>query len=75
MFTYHYKLLYVLHIAYGLGCGEISWDGNLFIEFVNTILLTPKVTRSECHNFPKVCTGQSSRLQFLCAQNLMENLT
>src|SRR6218665_1391025 len=74
-FTYHDHLLYVLHIVYGLGCSEISWDGNLFVEFVTTVSMQPKIVRSQYHNFPKPYTTQNSQFEFLCAQNLMANLT
>ena len=74
-FKYYDNLLYILHTAYGLSCGEISWDSSLFVEFVNAISMQPKIIRSQYHNFPKTYTAQSSRFQFLRAQNLMENLT
>src|SRR6218665_2196052 len=64
-FTQHHKLLNILHIAYGLGCGEISWDGSLFVEFVNAILNQSKVIRSLYHNFPKISSTKSNRFQFL----------
>src|SRR6218665_1390215 len=74
-FTQHNNLLYILHIAYGLECGEISWDSNLCLESDNAISTQPKVVRSEYHNFPRACTAKSSRFQFICFQNLMEKLT
>src|SRR6218665_1113252 len=33
-FTYYDILLHILQAAYGLGCGEISWDSSLVVEFV-----------------------------------------
>src|SRR6218665_2590754 len=74
-FTHHDKLLYILHIAYGLGCGEISWDGSLFVEFVNAISKQSKMIRSLYHNFPRISSTKNSRFQFLCAQDLLKNLT
>ena len=74
-FTYYDILLHLLNAAYGLGCGEISWDSSLFVELVNAISMQRKITRSKFHNFPKAYTAQSSQFQFLRAQGLMENLT
>src|SRR6218665_3265838 len=74
-FMHHDKLIYILHIAYSLGCGEISWDGSLFVEFVNAISNQSKVIRSLYHNFPKISSTKSNRFQFLRAQDLLRNLT
>ena len=74
-FTYYDNLLLILQIAYGLGCGDISWDSSLFVEFANAISMQPKIVRSQYHNFPKAYTVQSSRFQFLSAQDIMQNLT
>ena len=74
-FTYYDILLYILHAAYGLGCGEISWDSNLFVEFVNAISIQPKNVRSQYHNFPKAYNAQSNHVELLRAQDLMQNLT
>src|SRR6218665_1295105 len=74
-FTHQDNLLCILYIAYGLGCGEISWDGILFVEFLNAISMHPKIVRSQYHNFPTPWTAHRSRFQFLCSQNLMKNLT
>jgi len=74
-FTYHDNLLYILHTAYGLGCGEMSWDSSIFVEFVNAISMQPKIMRSQYHNFPKACAEQCSRFEFLRSQNLMKKLT
>ena len=74
-FTYYDIALYLMHIAYGLGCGEISLDSSLVVEFVHTISMQPKLMRSLYHNFPKTYTEQSSQFQFLSAQDLLQNLT
>ena len=72
----HYDiLLYILHTAYGLDFGEISWDSSLFVEVVDTISMQPKNVRSQYHNYPKAYTAQTSQFQFLRAQDLMQNLT
>src|SRR6218665_3366405 len=73
--THHDNILCILHTAYGLDCGEISWDGGLCVEAVNAISTKNKITRSAYHNFPRLCSAQSSRSQFLRAQDLMQNLT
>jgi len=74
-FAYYDIQLHVLHTIYGLDCGEISWDGSLFLAFVKAISMQSKIVRSQYHNFPKTFTTQSSHFQFLRAQGLMENLT
>ena len=74
-FANHDILLHILHTAYGLDCGEISWDGSLFVELVNTTSMQAKTIRSLYHNFPKTFKEQSGWLQFPRAQCLMENLT
>ena len=72
---YHDIVLYILHVAYGVGCGEISWDSGLFVEFINAIVMQPKIIRSQYHNFPETDPEIRSRFQFLRAQSLMESLT
>src|SRR6218665_2188177 len=74
-FTYQKHLLHILYTAYGLVCGEISWDGSLFIEFLNAMLMQPKIIKSQYHNFPTAYTALRSRFQFLCSQKFLENLT
>src|SRR6218665_1607661 len=74
-FMYHGNLLYILHIAYSLGCDEISWDGSLWLEAIVGISKPPKIMRSAYHNFPRPHTSLSSRLQFQRAQDLMDNMT
>src|SRR6218665_3858104 len=74
-FTHHDNLIFILHVAYSLDCGEISWDSSIFVEFVNAISLQPKITWSQYHNFPKMVTTQSSRFQLIPALILMKNLT
>src|SRR6218665_2502740 len=54
---------------------EISWNCSLFGEFINEMLLQPKIIKSQYHNFPKTYREESSRYQFMQAQSLMENLT
>ena len=54
--TNHNNVLYILHIAYSLDCGEISWNSSLFVEFVKAISTQPKIVRSQYHNFPKTYT-------------------
>src|SRR6218665_1428561 len=75
-FRYSDIHLYILHAAYGLDYGEISWDSSLFVELINAISTQPKIIKSKYHNFPKTYIEQSSRrFQFLRAQTLMGNLT
>src|SRR6218665_899313 len=74
-FRYYDILLYILHVAYGLGCGEITWHDILFVESVNAFSMQPKVIRSKYHNFPSPFSAQTKRFHYLRAQFLMENLT
>src|SRR6218665_2359872 len=76
-FTYYDILLHILHTAYALGCGEITWDGSLFVESLNAFSMQPKIVRSKYHNFPKACPVKISRFHFhfRSAKFLMENLT
>src|SRR6218665_1583758 len=74
-FTYLDNLLDILHTAHGLDLGEISWDGNLFVEVINAISMQPKIIRSRYHNFPKAYTAQSCQYEFMCSESLMVNLT
>ena len=74
-FVYQDNLLYILYTAYGLICGEISWDDSLFVESINAVSMHPKIIMSQYHNFPTACTAHRSKLQFLCSQKFMENLT
>ena len=74
-FTYFDTTLYSLNAAYDLKCGQISWDSELFAEYVKGIFLKPKIVRCQYHIFPKPLTAERSQFQFLRAQDLMENLT
>ena len=73
--TYSDIQRYILHAAYGLGCGEISWDSSFFVGLVNAISTHPKIIKSQHHNFPKMIIERSSRFNFLRALTLLENLT
>jgi len=65
-FKYCDNLLYILHTAYGLGCGEISWDSSLFVEFLIGISMKHNTIRSQYHNFPKLNTVHSVRCKSSC---------
>jgi len=73
-FTYYDNVLHILHAAYGIGCGEISWENRIFVDLVIAISMQPKVIRSHYHNFPKAYTAQGGRVQFLYAYDLLKNL-
>src|SRR6218665_1989020 len=73
-FTYYDNVLHILHAAYGIGCGEISWENRIFVDLVIAISMQPKVIRSRYHNFPKAYTAQGGRVQFLHAHDLLKNL-
>src|SRR6218665_3908627 len=74
-FKYTDYLLHCLQFAYALSTREVSWDCNILSEFVNAISLQPKMLWSPFHNFPNTYRAQSSRCQFMRAQDLMKNLT
>ena len=67
--------LYCLHIVNALESGSISWDSELFLDFVKTgIFLKPKIIKCQFHEFPLPTSTYESQLQLLRAQDLMENL-
>ena|SRR6218665_960803 len=72
---YFENVLFILHIAHGFNCGEISVDSHLFAKLISKISMQPKIVRSLYRNFPKATTTNSGRFQFLRALNLMQNLT
>src|SRR6218665_2149268 len=74
-FTYYDNLLYSLHIAYGLSCGDILWDSSLIVEFFTSIVSQPNIIRSRYHNYPKARRLQTDHFKFLRPQTLMKNLT
>jgi len=74
-FTYYDNLLYSLHIAYGLSCGDILWDSSLIVEFFTSIVSQPNIIRSRHNNYLKSHTVQNSQFEFLRAQDLMKHLT
>ena len=72
---YYANLLCILHCAYGLSFGEISWDSNVFVKLINAISMRPKIIRSQYHSFPKANTAQGVQYEFIRAQNLLQNVT
>src|SRR6218665_1561806 len=74
-FNYFETTLFSLNAAYGLGCGIISWDSDLFAEYIEGISLNPKIVRCQYHAFPKPFTTEQSRFQYLQAEDFMGNLT
>ena len=74
-FTYFDSTLCSLNAAYGLECENISWDSDVFDEYIKAIFLKPKIVRCQYHIFPTPSTTEISRFQYLRAQNFMENLT
>ena len=67
--------LYTLNIAYNLMCEQMSWDSELFADFVKGISFKHKTLRCQYHMFPKPLAAERSQCQFLRAQDFMENIT
>src|SRR6218665_677229 len=75
-FVYYANLLSILHTAYGLRCGEIAWNSNVFVEIVIAISMRHRIIRSQYHNFPKAYTAQNyCQYEFLRVQDLLRNMT
>ena len=74
-FRYFDITLFSLHAMNGLCCGKMSWNCESFVEYIKGICFKPKIVRCQYHNFPEPSTAGKSQLQFLLAQDFMENLT
>src|SRR6218665_1197207 len=67
--------LYSLNAGYDLMFGHISWDSELFAEYVRGITMTSKIVRCQYHIFPKPLTAERSQFLLVQAQDLMLSLT
>src|SRR6218665_3493121 len=74
-FVVYENLLAILHTAYDLRFGEISWDNSVFIEVVDGISMRSKIIKSQHHNFPKSYVADNCIYEFLRAQDLLRNVT
>ena len=66
--------LYSLNAGYDLMFGHISWDSELFAEYVRGITMTSKIVRCQYHIFPKPLTAERSQFLLVQAQDLMLSL-
>lgn len=73
--TFHDTALYSLTAACVLDLERMSWDSELFVTYVKGFSFKTKPVRCQFQTFPKPLTAEGSLLQYLTAQDFVENLT
>src|SRR6218665_3303356 len=74
-FTLFDTALCSLNAAYGLQCGKMAWDSELFFIYIKGFSSQPKSIKCHFHRLPMPIKAEGSQFHLWQAHTLMENLT
>src|SRR6218665_2336853 len=74
-FTLFDTALCSLNAAYGLQCGKMAWDSELFFKYIKGFCSQPKSVKCHFHRLPMPIKSEGSQFHLWQAHTLMENLT